>query len=81
MDRTVDYEGKKVQGSEVRFDTIREEWNVYELNDGSTLKVKIIVAGIIRVNGEYNNEGDPIYIIKSKNLVTSIDVPSHLRKP
>ena len=80
MERTIDYEGKKVAGTEVRFDTIREEWNVYELKDGSTIKAKLVVTAILRLNGEFNAEGDPMYIIKSTNLVTSVDVPEHLRK-
>ena len=80
MDRTIEYNGKKVQGAEVRFDTVREEWNVYELKDGSTLKAKLVVTGIVRLAGEFTPDGDPVYVIKSTNLVTSVDIPEHLRK-
>jgi hypothetical protein len=80
VDRTVDFQGRKVQGTEVGFDTMREEWNEYSLRDGSTIKVKTVVTNVIRLNGEYDPQGDPVYLIKSGNHTVCVEVPEHLRK-
>lgn len=80
MERTIKYNDHDVKGTEVRFDTVREEWNVYELKDGSTLKVKVVVAGVMRINGEYTREGDPEYQVKNTVMIVVVDAPEHLRK-
>ena len=80
MEREVTYQGRKVKGTEVQFDTVREEWNIYELNDGSTLKIKTVLSGVLRIDGEYNSDGDPVYVTKTANHVVSSVVPDHLRK-
>jgi len=70
MKRTIQFKDKKVEGTEVSFETIREEWNVYRLNDGTTLKFKAVVANIIRLDDEHNDVGDPIYLVMSKIVAT-----------
>lgn len=80
MKRTIQFKDKEVEGTEVSFETIREEWNVYRLTDGTTLKFKAVVANIIRLDDEHNDVGDPIYIVNSRNLMTYTEVAEHLRK-
>ena len=76
---TLEYQGRKVSGQKVAFDIEKENWNVYRLEDGSTVRVRLVVAQIIRIDGEYTPEGDPVYLVNSTNVVTT-DVPDHLRK-
>jgi len=80
MKREINFQGKKVEGTEVAFETIHEEWSIYRLADGTTLKFKTVVANILRLDGEYNDAGDPVYTINSRNLVTCTEIPEHLRK-
>ena len=35
---------------------------------------------VLRLEGEYNNLGDPIYIVHTQNIVTASNVPEHMRK-
>ena len=39
-----------VPGEEIEFETEREGWNIYILHDGTKLKMKSIVANIIRLS-------------------------------
>ena len=80
MERTVDFQGRKVQGTEVGFDTIREEWNEYALRDGTSIKVKTVLTNVVRLNGEHDPQGDPVYVIRSNNQVVCVEIPNHLRK-
>jgi hypothetical protein len=69
-------------GEEIDFDVIGEDWNTYQLKDGTILKVKLVLAGVVRLNNKYDPLGNPVYMIKSTNVVRVMDVPGELkRKP
>ncbi len=69
---------KTVEGEIVDFETVREEYNVYKVGDGSTIKMKTVVTNIIRTS-EFNPQGEPLYLINSQNIVVA-DVPDHLMR-
>lgn len=56
----------------------REFWNSYELSDGTTLKVKLVLRGVKRLK-KHNPDGTPIYVIQSQNVVRVVNVPKKLR--
>lgn len=56
-----------------------EYWNEYILEDGTTLKLKPVATNIYRLEGEYDANGNPVYIIQSSNIV-SVDSPDELKK-
>lgn len=60
------------------FDEEEEHWNVYKLTDGTTLKVKLVLRGVKRLN-RYDADGTPLYFIQSQNVVRAIDVPDALK--
>ncbi len=55
-----------------------ERWNVYELSDGSVLRAKLEVTGILRTN-KFGPDGDPLYIVNSP-MIPRIRVPPNLIK-
>jgi len=67
------------EGEEVDFEAVREEWSEYRLKDGATLKVKLIVLGILRTN-QYDHLGKPVYIVSSQNVVRVANVPDELKR-
>ena len=69
-------------GEDLDWVTIKEEteWNEYKLKDGTTLKVKMVLAGVRRLK-QYNAIGDPIYVCNAQNVVRVIDVPKSLKGP
>lgn len=72
------FNGKKVSGTSLDFDIDKEGWNIYQIGDGSTLKMRTVVAEIIRVDGEYTDAGEPIYTVKSTSIL-NVEVPGNLR--
>jgi hypothetical protein len=76
---TVEFQGRQVTGQRVDFDIDKENWNSYTLEDGTKVRMRSVVAQIVRLDGEYTKEGDPVYLVNSTNVVTT-DVPDHLKK-
>jgi hypothetical protein len=73
------YKGSTVEGVEMDFKTIKEEWNEYQLNDGSIIRMKLVVTNIVRVPDQYDNVGNPIYVVRSSNVLT-VSAPEKLKK-
>ena len=75
----VPYQGKVVDGVDLTFKTKNEDWNEYEVSDGSVVRLKLVASNIVRIAGEYDNEGNPVYAIKSSNIM-AVSSPPKLRK-
>jgi len=70
------------EGEEVDFENEKEEWNIYKLADGTTLKVKLVLVNVVRSRDKYDSLGNPVYGINSQNIVKVLNVPEELkRKP
>jgi ABC-type ATPase with predicted acetyltransferase domain len=72
----VQWQGELVEGEEVDFEVIREDWNVYKTSDGSKLKLKPVVGKIVRLD-KRNTDGEPVYVLNSQNMVVA-QVEPHL---
>ncbi len=68
------------EGEEVDFENEKEEWNVYKLADGTTLKIKLVLVNVIRSRNNYDSLGNPIYGITSQNIVKVLNVPEKLKQ-
>ena len=75
----VPYQGKTVDGVDLEFKTKSEGWNEYETSDGSVIRIKVIASNIVRIEGESDQEGNPIYAVKSTNVM-AVSPPGKLRK-
>ncbi len=65
---------------EVDWTNEKEYWNEYELNDGTTLKIKLILKGVRRAKDRHAPDGYPIYMVQSVNVIRASNVPKKLRK-
>jgi hypothetical protein len=72
--------GGLVDATEVGHRATGEYWNEYLLDDGTVLRFKAVVTNAYRVDGMYTDEGEPVYWIKSNNIV-SISAPDELLRP
>ena len=61
------------------FQTGAEYFNEYLVEDGTVVKLKLVVTEILRLDGEYDAEGSPIYIVISTN-VPYVSAPDDLRQ-
>lgn len=57
-----------------------EHWNQYLLGDGTVIKIKLVATEVWRVEDEWDYDGNPMYVIKSSNVVT-VNPQDELRRP
>lgn len=68
-----------VEAEEVRISSAHEHWNEYLLEDGTTLRLKIVLSDVHRVPDVFDDEGDPLYVARSTNVM-DVSVPESLRR-
>lgn len=71
--------GKEVEAEIIDINQSNEKWNEYFLDDGTSLKVKLVIQKVHRIVGQYDHEGNPVYFFQSTNI-PSIDCPDDLKK-
>jgi hypothetical protein len=59
--------------------TNQEAWSEYLLDDGTIIRMKIVITDVLRIDGVYDGDGNPVYQIKSGNVASSIP-PEQLRR-
>ncbi|MDQ3954614.1 MAG: hypothetical protein M3285_03585 [Actinomycetota bacterium] len=72
-------DGTVAEGTVMPFQSGGEHWNEYLLDDGSVVRMKLVVTEIVRVEGQYDEQGNPGYIVSSTN-VTAVTSPDELRR-
>lgn len=72
-------DGKEREATPIDVEDLEEKWSVYELSDGSKLRIKPVVVKVARVEGEYKPDGSPIYTIEAQNVV-GIESPDELKE-
>ena len=71
--------GREVEALPIDINQTNECWNQYLLDDGTVVKMKLVATKVLRVDTEFDPEGNPLYIIQSTNI-TSVNAPDHLKK-
>ena len=69
----LNFQGKDVGATELKFDTIREEWNEYECEDGSTVRMKTVAAKIYRTHQKNTQTGETVYVVRSSNIIDVVE--------
>jgi hypothetical protein len=67
-----------VDSIDIDFVEEEEHWNVYKLDDGTKLKVKLVLRGVKRLN-QFEPDGTPVYVINSMNVVRAVEVPPDIK--
>ncbi len=75
----VQWGNETVDGIDLDFRTLREEWNEYETEDGSRIRVKLVVSEIIRTDRFDHQVDQPVYVVRSGNIVV-IKAPDELKE-
>ena len=68
-----------VEAVEVAVEEATERWTDVKLSDGTQLRLKSIVLAVVRIEGRYDPDGNPLYQLKSNQLMT-VTAPDHLKK-
>jgi hypothetical protein len=77
--KQIDLGGRIVEAIPVSIVSEREFWNTYDLEDGSIVRVKLVAQEILRVEGMWDADGNPVYVVRSTN-VTAVDGNENLRR-
>jgi len=65
----------------VEFEAEEFPWVTIRLKDGSVLRFKVVVTGVMRI-GNDPNTGIPIYTIQTQGVIQVVKVPKELvRRP
>ncbi|MCL4430168.1 MAG: hypothetical protein M1540_09905 [Candidatus Bathyarchaeota archaeon] len=65
-------------GDDMDWNQENEFWNSYRLNDGTLLKVKLVLKGVKRLK-KFNADGTPIYMIMADNVVRTTEIQGNVR--
>jgi hypothetical protein len=78
--RKINLGGQEFMAEEIEFESESgERWNEYILHDGTKLKVKAVLAEVLRIEGQYAPNGDPLYTVNA-SLVVSSNAPDTLKR-
>jgi hypothetical protein len=81
MARKINLGGQEFMAEEVEFQPeTPEQWNTYALHDGTKLKLKAVLADVVRVEGAFMPNGDPVYSLNASLVVATPVVPEGLKK-
>lgn len=72
-------DGNFVEGTPIPFQAGGEHWNEYLLEDGSVLRAKLVATEIVQIDGQYDQDGNPFYLMQSTNVV-AVSSPERLRR-
>ena len=69
-----------MDGTEVSVTETVERWTEVRLEDGTVLKLKPVVITVIRLDGQYDQQGNPMYAVQGGQTMVIGTVPDHLRR-
>ncbi len=72
-------DGNEVEATVIDVTGTHEMWNDYMLEDGTSLRLKVVVTEVLRLDDRYDGEGNPVYMIRSSNVL-HVTSPDNLRR-
>lgn len=71
--------GGMVDAVEVGVEEATERWTDLKLADGTVIRIKTVVLTVLRLEGQYDQDGNPMYQIKANQIMTASS-PDILKK-
>ena len=72
--------GQPGTGVDVPIRESTERWSEFQLEDGTVVRAKFSMISAVRVDNEYDNVGNPIYLSNGVPTLAIISVPEKLRR-
>ncbi|MFQ5663408.1 MAG: hypothetical protein ACE5HL_06225 [Terriglobia bacterium] len=70
---------RTIEAEDMEFQPTREDWSEYQVEDGFTVRIKLVVSSILKT-GERDPQGNPVYIVQSTNIVKVLPPQTYSRK-
>ncbi|MDE0106457.1 MAG: hypothetical protein OXN96_01545 [Bryobacterales bacterium] len=75
----VEFQGIRRNAIRVEVEETTERWCSAKLSDGSIIKLKAIITDVGRLENTFDNNGDPVYVVKSSNVL-AVEANEDLRQ-
>ena len=72
-------DGRTVSAEEIDFRAVTEQWSEYVLGDGTVVRIRPIATEMLRLEDEYDQQGNPVYVVNAQQVV-AVSSPDELRK-
>jgi hypothetical protein len=72
-------DGNEVDASVMTFRSSGEHWNEYLVDDGSVIRIKLVATEVLRLDDQYDMQGNPVYVVQSQNVM-AVNSPDSLRR-
>jgi hypothetical protein len=59
-----------VEADKMDFNPIQENWSIYRLEDGTIIKLKLIISDVFRIPGTDPVTGVPQFMVRSTNIMS-----------
>ncbi|OFV84253.1 MAG: hypothetical protein A3B65_03610 [Acidobacteria bacterium RIFCSPHIGHO2_02_FULL_67_57] len=70
---------RTIEAEDMEFQTGREDWSEYQVEDGFSVRIKLVVSSILKTQ-ERDPQGNPVYIVQSTNIVKVLPPETYTRK-
>ena len=70
---------RSIEAEDMEFKQAREDWNEYQVEDGYSVRIKLVVSSILKT-GERDPQGHPVYIVQSTNIVKVLPPETYSKK-
>jgi hypothetical protein len=77
--RKLNFMGQMRDAVIVDFEADKESFSTYILEDGTALKIKAVLTEVLRIEGVYQPNGDPMYGVSAAQVV-AVNAPESLRR-
>lgn len=72
--------GNLVEATSVGIKESREYFNELTLDDGTILKMKVVATQAYRLDGKWDNQGNPVYVVNSSSILVVDSAQEILRQ-
>jgi hypothetical protein len=72
--------GPAVDAWDVPITSSTERWSEYELEDGTVIRAKVNAIKFVRLEGQFDPEGNPLYAMFAQNMQIIGSVPDKLKR-
>jgi hypothetical protein len=77
---TIQGTNQVADGFEVPVEESNERWSEFKLEDGTIFRVKTTLINAVRLEGQYDAQGNPMYVMNMTPIIAPVEIPDHLRK-
>jgi hypothetical protein len=69
MPRRIPFAGAEIEVEDITPVASREHFNEYDLPDGTTVRIKSVLIGFMKITGQQTPDGKPVYLANVSPVV------------